>query len=507
MPTQSAVPARRDVFHRTVLGNLLWSLHGVHASVSLRFKIMGIAVAIVLILGLGVALQTTQTLSGALLAGLDERAVSTATDLATRATDLVLTGNKYGLYELISDTLANNRDLRYVFLLDPEGNVIAHSFGAGFPVDLLRVNRVLPGERYSLRILDSEEGFVHDVAAPIFGGKAGQIRVGFTEKPVARALASTTAKQMMIAGLMSLLAVAAAYGLTNVLTRPIQDLVDANAAVARGDLTRKTSVQTNDEVGRLGRAFNEMTESLRRSREEIENLSNMRSQLVNKVISAQEEERKRIARELHDETGQALTSLMLCMRALEGSEDLSGVHHGLEQLRSMTAVALDKVKRLSLELRPSILDDLGLVAALERYASDYSSQYGIKVQMRVVEMDGVRLPRQTEVAIYRIVQESLTNVAKHARAGIISLTVKREADTVVVAVMDNGRGFDLQALMGSGDTSARLGLFGMEERAALVGGRLSIRSHVGEGTEVSVQIPCAAAESPCLGGEGFDGRG
>lgn len=473
---------------------MAWSIQAIHASASLRVKIMGIAVAMVFILGLGVTLQTRQALSTALLGELDREAVSTATDLAARSVDLVLTGNKYALYELISDTVANNRDLRYVFLLDPDGKVIAHSFGAGFPVDLLKVNRVLPGERYSLRLLDSEEGFLHDVAAPIFGGKAGEVRVGFTEKLVAQALATTTARQLLMTGLVSLLAILAAYTLTQVLTRPFGELVEATAAVARGDLTKKTLIQTNDEVGRLGAAFNEMTESLRRSREEIENLSTMRSQLVDKVISAQEEERKRIARELHDETGQALTSLMLCLRALEGSEDLSQVRQGLEQLRSMTAAALEKVKRMSLELRPSVLDDLGLVAALERYTADYSAQSGIEVQMQVMGMNGLRLPREAEMAIYRIVQESLTNVAKHARAQLVNLTVERKAEAVLVVITDNGRGFDLQGLVESGDTSARLGLFGMEERAALVGGRLSIRSRLGAGTEVSVEIPCAPIE-------------
>ena len=484
-------------------------VEGIHRRVGLRTKIMGIAVLSVLVLAVGMAYQTFSTMSHALLAVLDYRAISTANDLAARSADLVLTGNRYALYELLSDTVKNTRDLRYVFILDPHGNVVVHTFGQGFPLDLLAANQLKPGQAYSLTILDSDEGYIHDVAVPIFDGRAGQVRVGFTEKLVDQTLARTAAGHVLMLGLVSLLAVVAAYGLTHLLTRPVRELVAAATAVSQGDLTRKVSIDTNDELGRLGQAFNEMTDSLERSRTEIQHLSTMRGQLVSKVIAAQEEERKRIARELHDETGQCLTSLMLFMRALEDVSDVDQVRDGLRQLRAMTAEALDKVKRISAELRPSVLDDLGLTAAIERYVSDFSAQTGLQVCLEVQGMEGVRLSREAEVAVYRIVQEGLTNVARHAQASLVILDIKRSLNDVVLTLSDNGRGFDLEALMSSDDTARRMGLFGMQERASLVGGRFSVDSRVGRGTRIRLEIPLVPRQNGHSGDvqkEGTPGR-
>jgi signal transduction histidine kinase len=144
---------------------------------------------------------------------------------------------------------------------------------------------------------------------------------------------------------------------------------------------------------------------------------------------------------------------------------------------------------LSLELRPSSLDDLGLAAALERYAHDYARKHQIAVDFHPGALRERRLPAQHELAVYRIVQEALTNTAKHAGASNVSVTLEMRNGTAVVVAEDDGRGFDPEAQEFAKGTGRRLGLLGMEERAALVGGRLTVESRPGAGTAVFLEIP------------------
>jgi signal transduction histidine kinase len=272
------------------------------------------------------------------------------------------------------------------------------------------------------------------------------------------------------------------YLLATVLTRPLAKLAEAARAVGRGELSQRVEVTGSDEASRLAAAFNLMTETLEEKEGE-------RTRLLGKVISAQEEERRRIARELHDEAGQALTSLMLGLRHLEEHSDGEPAQRKAAELRSLAGDTLDRMHDLALELRPTALDDLGLVAALERYAKDYANKHGLNVDFHAGSLEGGRLPPQEETTLYRIAQEALTNVVKHASAGNVSILLEQRDSTAVLIVEDDGRGFDLEAVMHGSGRAQRLGLLGMEERASLIGGRLTIESRPGGGTAVFVEIP------------------
>jgi signal transduction histidine kinase len=213
---------------------------------------------------------------------------------------------------------------------------------------------------------------------------------------------------------------------------------------------------------------------------------------LEKVISAQEEERKRIARELHDDTGQALTSLMVGLRVAGDAHDAeTRVQQArLDALREIAAQTLEAVKRMARELRPSSLDDLGLTAALERYVANYRANFGLNADLQTTGFhDGERLPAEIELAVYRIIQEALTNIAKHARAQNVSIVVERKPHALVAIVEDDGRGFDVHAALNPSQDENGLGLHGMRERAELVGGRLQIESSIGGGSSVFVEMP------------------
>jgi signal transduction histidine kinase len=632
------------------------------SAVSVRTKIMGIVLSLVLLLGVGVTIQVRTTMDRTLSHELNQRAISISRDLAARSTDLILTNNLFALHELLHDTVDNNEDLRYAFVLDANGQVLVHSFDVAVPADLPTVNPVDASEHHHLQILDTEEGLIHDVAVPIFEGRAGIARVGLSEQQLQAQMAATTRQLIVITLLVSLAGVLGGFLLTWVLTRPVQALVDVTQAVARGDLTRRAPRWADDEIGTLGESFNAMVEELaltqseseaynqelaRRNRElaataavaqaassgqldlvgtleralnevleviglqagwvmllsengakarlstwvglprkvaekeaefrfpdcecaevltgrrpilihplhpacpirpvklpngltptchvtvplltrnrvlgvlniasddparfddsemtllnaigrqlgvaienarlweELKQREALRGQLLEQVIAAQEEERKRIARELHDQTGQALTSMLVGLSTLEADSNPERI----SELKAIAASTLDEVRDLAMELRPSVLDDLGLVPALQHYVRTWTGRHHLTIDFHTLGLAGLRLPPPVETALYRIVQEALTNIVRHAQAEQVSVLLEARGASVVAIVEDDGRGFDVEQLMHGPLSEQWLGLHGMRERAELIDGTLTIESSLGAGTTVFAEVP------------------
>ena len=209
------------------------------------------------------------------------------------------------------------------------------------------------------------------------------------------------------------------------------------------------------------------------------------SDALRRVVAAQELERTRLARELHDETGQALTSILLSLRRVEeAAGDEQELRAAVAEVRELVRSTLQDVRQLAVELRPKVLDDFGLVAALERLTETFGEQTGMSVQFQQLLPTSDRLPPEVETALYRIVQESLTNIVKHARATSVSVVLTRKDDSVSVVVEDDGVGFEPRLARDGG-----IGLVGMQERVALLGGRLAIESRPGAGTTFVAEVP------------------
>ncbi|MDB5334099.1 MAG: putative Response regulator/sensory box histidine kinase [Phycisphaerales bacterium] len=219
------------------------------------------------------------------------------------------------------------------------------------------------------------------------------------------------------------------------------------------------------------------------------NAARRTARLLEQVIGAQEEERRRVARELHDETGQSLTSLLVGLRTLQDVPTLEAARSWARGLRALAARAMEDVHRLAGGLRPSALDDLGLPAALERYAADYAQTHGLTVRLEAGGTELGRLPPAAETAVYRIAQEALTNIARHAEARTARITFDRAPGLVRMLVEDDGRGFDVEPVLSAADVGGRIGLHSMRERAALLGGTLTVESVPGDGTTLTLEIP------------------
>jgi len=213
-------------------------------------------------------------------------------------------------------------------------------------------------------------------------------------------------------------------------------------------------------------------------------LEEARAQFVDRVVSAQEDERRRIARELHDALGQLLTGLSVQIRSVEELASAGDVAERLADVRALSERIIGEVENLAHQLRPPALDELGFVAAVEGHVGTFAKTHGIDVALHVGSLSR-RLPSEVEVALYRIVQEGLTNIARHSGAKSVSILVDERPNAVRLVVEDDGRGFDTASV----DTAQRLGVSGIHERAALLGGSASVESSPGGGTAVYVTLP------------------
>ncbi len=215
----------------------------------------------------------------------------------------------------------------------------------------------------------------------------------------------------------------------------------------------------------------------------IENAGSVQRDALRRAVQAQEAERRRLARELHDETGQALTSMLLGLTAVERAETADEARAAAGQLRELVVGTLQNVRRLAVELRPSALDDFGLEPALRRLGQTVKESGALDVQVET-RLGSERLLPEVETAVYRIVQEALTNVVKHASAERVSIVVTRMPEKLIVIVEDDGSGFDLDDGPGEG-----LGLLGMRERVQLLDGSLTIDASRGSGTTLALELP------------------
>jgi PAS domain S-box-containing protein len=230
--------------------------------------------------------------------------------------------------------------------------------------------------------------------------------------------------------------------------------------------------------------------SLREEMTERESAERARTELLSRLVFAQEDERRRIAREMHDQFGEQLTALGLGIRTLKdscaGNARLSAQVGSLEKMAQQLDQSVD---HLVWELRPTALDDLGLRAALANYIQDWSLRVGVRADLHTTGLTADRLTSEVETTLYRIAQEALNNIAKHARAENVDVILERRSDQVLLIIEDDGVGFE--------QASARaphqgFGLLGMQERAALVGATVQIESATGEGTTIIVRLPVLA---------------
>lgn len=451
--------------------------------VSIRTKIMGLIIASSLALGLFATFLIASVMDENMQVTLRQEGISVSRELASLANEYLLLNDLYGLARLLRQTVDNRKDLRYAVAMDATGQVLAHSFGYGFPPDLLTTPATLGDEPVPLL---TDEGKIWEAYHPFANGEGG-IRVGISESRLRQQRLTVVERMMMGTMAMAFLGIIATGLLVWLITKPVNNLLAGTLAISQGEYGVQVPGAPRDEIGRLIDGFNEMSRQLALAEKERQARERMRQDFLQAIINAQENERQRIARELHDQTGQALASLMVGLKLLEQAGNAAETQKNLTRLREIISAEMESIHRLVLDLRPSVLDDLGMVAAIRRYAVDYEALHAITVSCVMVGFDEQRPPAYIETCIYRIVQEALTNAARHAEAKAIKIVLEWKNDTIRGVVEDDGIGFDPEI-----DQGQRLGIWGMEERITLLNGHFRIESEAGAGTMVAFDLPVRA---------------
>lgn len=456
--------------------------------VPIYFKILGIGIIVAMIFGTVMLYEVQRSLTAFFYVDLRSRIMSTGHTLSEILIRPVALDDVVDLYQTLQEETEGVPDIDYIFVLGPDNTVLAHTFKDKVPASLLAPQT---RDKDRVAIVHEEDHLVFDLEVPILKGSADRLRIGFSDVRIRRELDSITKSFLAALIVCLLLGQILAILLTTILVEPITDLTAISRAVRSGDYSGRARVHSSDEIGQLAVTFNQMMESLEQQRTEITGRETERRTFIDRLVTMQEEERRSIARELHDHVGPSLSALLLLSETLKREGVAAGTVSEFEtRLRS----SLDEMRQMAFMLRPAILDDYGLDSALRQYVGFLREHAnGVRIEYRYAgEANVERLPLPVETALYRIGQEALTNALRHARAKSISVIVFHRTVEAAMMVEDDGIGIDANvvrtgALRGTG-------MISMRERAEFLGGALVVESEREEksarsGTLLRVTIP------------------
>ena len=464
------------------------------SKLTIYHRILSMALLIILLLSGALGVVVWNLLDDIVGQLLEKRGMEIASHVAQGSSNYVLTDDSYNLYELASQTMDGSEDVRYILVFDSNNRLLAHTFQGGIPKDLLAFDAATMTSPYRAATFASNEGAIHDVVVPIENGAVGFVRLGMTEE-YTRNLIMRHIRDIIVA-IFVVCGVAAAIAsvIARRITRPITELAQVAAAITKGNPAVRATASDRGEVGKLAAAFNDMASSLINANkdkevllEELRAKEQLRATLISKLITAQEDERKRISRELHDETSQALTSLMLTMRVLAEDATSDAQREALLTGRDVAANILRDVRQLAIELRPPVLDDLGLVPAINKYIEKFGERQGLSIELSTIGA-GRQIDGQIAVALYRIIQEGLNNVVKHSGAKKVRISIADNREYISLTIADDGRGISGDDLL-KAQRESRLGLYGMRERVELLQGRMDIETSPEGGAALIITIP------------------
>lgn len=471
-----------------------------HSGVFYKFNAI---IAGLLLMNIVVGVLAIQTAVRLVEDQMEKRGAELASYIGVLSSNDILLDDRYALFDRINKTRKTTDDVRYIIISDSAGGILAHTFNDGFPQGLpvsvpiasytLAHNAAKTGDvPYHVAKYDSNEGLIREVTLPIENGAIGYVRVGISEKAAEQILDKRMRDVAFIVMLVCMLGAGGATYLAFVVIHPLRRLTQVAEQIGHGNFQVYAEVSSQDEVGKLSIVFNEMAGSLQNKQaendrllEELRQKEIMRAELIKKMFTVQEEERKRISRELHDETGQLLASLLAYMKLLLSKLTDEHQRFLLQSARDVAMDALGGLRRIAVELRPPVLDDLGLAAAMSKLIQNFGDQQGIHVHFAAPE-GKLELGSEVSQALYRILQESLTNIAKHASADNVYISLAVTGPFVKLIIRDDGVGIDTDLDTSHGNR--RLGIYGMTERAELLGGTLQVDSGTG-GTAIIATLP------------------
>lgn len=411
----------------------------------------------------------------------------------------ILQDNQYLVFTRIKKTCDMNRDVRYIIVTDYRGHVFTSTINRQFPEGLPKAINV-PAEKESLTTYyNSNEGIITEIIVPIEGGKVGAVRVGMKSDTMDLLMLHMMVNFILFIALLLILAGFFGNTLTAQLIRPIEYLAAASLEVTKNNYNVQVPVLSEDEVGRMTEAFNEMVRELKAKNEaeayliaELQKKEDNRNMLLRKLYTMQEDTRKALSRELHDGAGQSITSILAYLRILYSQTNDPKQQQLIDAARDIVAGVLNEMRQMALDLRPPSIDDIGVIQAMEKYfyrtiehnelSGSFSAEEGIP-----------RLSDEISLALYRILQEAMTNIIRHANATTVEVTIQYQHKTLFFSIRDNGCGFSEEEAEFA-RRNDHIGLYGMKERIEILKGLFKINSAQNQGTTILISIPLEEAE-------------
>ena len=493
------------------------------SNLGLRTKLTLLIEGVMLLLGLATGLIATVRERNTLEAELRKRGLAIAGDLAMFSVKPLLGSDLATLRRFVNHSMSQEY-VRYVAVLDQDGIVVMHSDLSELgtrpddPVTRSAVASTTPGVRES--VLGGLDERLYDISVPITaaGARLGTVVVGYSRLAAEIEIARARRQILLVWLLIAALAGVLAFGLSSYISAPIGRIAHAMQSASAGEVRSVLQVRRKDEIGVLASSFNRMAQDLSRHRKHLEELVDARTaelrqanlqlkseidertrveselrasreelrDLASHLQSVREKERTDIAREIHDELGQALTALKMDVhwirqRVGDGQPALGA---RASAMSTMIDATVHTVRRISSELRPKLLDDLGLSAALEWQAREFEQRAGIECDI-ASEPDDIVLDQPRSTALFRIFQEALTNIARHAAASRVDVVIRHAGGLVEMTVSDDGTGIAPEQV----SDARSLGIVGMRERVRSLGGAIEVVGHRGQGTTVHVTLP------------------
>jgi len=468
------------------LKNLLDKIIWIIFSVPLYFKIMGIGAIVAVVFGTVSLFQIQKSITYYLYEELKQNTFSIAFSLAEALARPLAINDIFSVHQIIKSKFDNMPEIQYIIIKDWKGDVVAHTFEQRIPFSIANLENNFALSKEDFKIIQNDKFLIFDVSAPILKGKAGTLRLGVSDQKIKNVLSQLTKFFLFTFSLCIIIGQILALLLTYLLVRPINHLVMVSNRIRQRDFNVKSKIYSADEIGKLALAFNQMAISLKEYEEEVRNKERERISLIKKIVSAQEDERKAIAQELHDHFGQSLSTMLLMAQSISPQE--KDFKSKLKEIEFQIKNLIDDIRNLAFTLRPSILDDYGLESALKRYLDSIMKHSKIKFDFQVIpSSEERRLPTHIETSLYRIAQEAISNILRHSKAKRASILLLYKNKEIMLIIEDDGIGFNLENTLS--EKRECLGLIGMRERVNLLEGSFDIETSPGKGTSIHIKIP------------------
>ena len=461
-------------------------------SVPVYIKIVGIIFLAVIILEFATIISIYIIFYKAEYNRLEKSGNAAGKIISYKIEDYMEAGNIAGLRKLLCYTVRNSTILSYAMVKNEKGKIIVFvrkkrfkivkkKISSGYSVKYINKNSI----DLKLNILNDDAGVKY---GPV-GTKIGTLQLGVSSDTFHYFLKITATLIIFVLIPLIVLAVIFLWWMSKTVLKPLSELQEASESAKRGnyDITVKTPKFADEKLTGLINGFNNMMLAFRKTEDKWQTKDLRRKEFIEEVIKAQELERKKLSRELHDEMEQFLVYINMKFKVLEKLYGIGEENKDIEEMRYYIAKEFDNIKNITKELRPGVLYELGLYKAIMQYAEDIKFNHHMDVKIFTSGMEKFKAEEYIEINIYRIFQEVFSNIIRHSKATAIKITINFENSVFAAVIEDNGKGFNL----GKADKKdyENFGIIGMKERAEILGGTLSIKTKAGRGTTITLNIP------------------